>query len=153
MQHNAPLAEQMQRLLEPLSPQWVAEQLGVTPQHVNHWKHGRHVSEVRLEEAADAVRRLLPEHRPGDPPPWAADLEARLEQLMTRDELTDYVDRAKAEVVSEIADGRTELIEAIAERAAELARQQLSRQSDDEAHGGMSGQQLGPRGPRPAPTP
>lgn len=57
----------MVRLLAPVSPSWVAEQVGVTRQQVDRWKNGRYVTLRRLHQVAEAVRSLLPEHAEAAP--------------------------------------------------------------------------------------
>lgn len=75
----------MQRLLQPLSPSWVASKVGVTRQQVDRWKNGYYVTEERLADVADAVRSLLPEHRGATPAPaWAEQLERKLDVLVAK---------------------------------------------------------------------
>jgi hypothetical protein len=67
----------MQRMLEPVSPSWVAEKVGVTRQQVDRWKNGHYIREKRVNQVAAAIRTLLPDAQEEDPPPqWARDLTA-----------------------------------------------------------------------------
>jgi hypothetical protein len=68
----------MQRLLGPVSPSWVAGQVGVTRQQVDRWKNGHYVTLRRLHQVSEAVRSLLPEHEETAAPAWAADMESRI---------------------------------------------------------------------------
>jgi hypothetical protein len=68
----------MQRLLGPVSPSWVADQVGVTRQQVDRWKNGHFVTLRRLHQVAEAVRSLLPEHEETPRPKWAGEMEQRI---------------------------------------------------------------------------
>lgn len=80
------------------------------------------------------------------PPEWAG-------VLMARDELAAYVDQAKDEVLNAIDAGRNDLIDAIAQRVAELAAQKLDRENDEEGHDGNPDRLPGSQEPPPAPEP
>jgi mono/diheme cytochrome c family protein len=52
--------------------------VGVTRQQADRWRKGENVRLERLEQVAEAVRALLPEHKEAAPPAWAERLKGEI---------------------------------------------------------------------------
>lgn len=126
MDSEPEIREAMQELLKPLSPSWVASQVGVTRQQVDRWKNGYNVTAERLDQVVDAVRDLLPAPQTQrNAPPVGTDGAAReLLRLWRGKKPPPWADGLTQAVISAVRERREAdedaLIEAALDRAVAL---------------------------------
>jgi hypothetical protein len=114
-----------QRLLQPLSTQWVQSVTGVSRETVSQWRNGATPRPDRWERLVAALRAVLPEAQEEAPrPAWVEGLESRLVREI----------RMNGDVITGRADGGDEPSlqrqeELLAEVLARLGGQEPSAQS------------------------
>ena len=104
MRTEPELRAAMQRMLDPISPSWVAEKVGVSRQQVDRWKNGRYISEERVEQVAAAIRTLLPDAKKDPPPQWARDLTADIRKDLRANRETIVADLARRTTLAALED-------------------------------------------------
>ena len=151
----------MRELLAYAAYHKVAAALGVSRTSVSQWAKGRDVTPYRVRQVRDLLRP--PEPQDETEPQWARALLHRLNQMgeqvdgiaerWTTDEAPPWAAGLTGQIVSAIAAGQEDLIEAIAARVAADAARALDEGTDDEGQHGSGDQPGGPARPRPQLSP